>query len=81
VLEAGLDVDKAMLKIIGLRGAGVAVMGSVIPMGIGIGMAKALGSDTRAVISIGGTLTLTSMGIVFNSTKLRLRRILVLITL
>ena len=34
VLEAGLDVDIEMLKLIGARGVGVAVSGSVMPLAI-----------------------------------------------
>jgi len=66
VLEAGLDVDIAMLKIIGLRGAVVALLGSIIPMGIGMGLAIAMGSEIKAALSIGATLAPTSMGIALN---------------
>ena len=35
VLEAGLDVDLDMLKLIGLRGVAIALTGSLLPLGLG----------------------------------------------
>lgn len=34
VLEAGLDVDLDMLKLIGMRGIAIAVTGSLAPLGL-----------------------------------------------
>ena len=34
VLEAGLDVDLDMLKLIGLRGIAIALTGSLLPLGL-----------------------------------------------
>ena len=35
VLEAGLDVDLDMLKLIGLRGIAIAITGSLVPLSLG----------------------------------------------
>jgi Kef-type K+ transport system membrane component KefB len=70
VLEAGLDVDLQVLKAIGLRGLGVALVGSLAPLGIGIGLAcGALGLGWQAGLTAGCTLAPTSMGIALRVLK------------
>jgi len=66
VLEAGIDVSIGHLKVVGFRGLSVAVFGSMLPLGIGTGMAVLNGSDTLAAFAIGACLAPTSMGIALN---------------
>ena len=66
VLEAGLDVDFDMLKKVGGRAVGVAVSGSLVPMGIGAALSFALGLDWKAALSVGVVLAPTSVGIALN---------------
>ena len=40
VLEAGVEVDLAMLKLLGLRGLAVAVLGSLFPLALGLGLGR-----------------------------------------
>lgn len=37
VLEAGIDIDVATLKLTGTRGCIIAIIGSLLPIGIGVG--------------------------------------------
>ena len=70
VLEAGLDVDIEMLKLIGARGVGVAVSGSLGPLLIAFLLAIGpLGLDWKAGLALGCTLAPTSMGIALNVLK------------
>jgi Kef-type K+ transport system membrane component KefB len=70
VLEAGLDVDLAMLKLIGPRGMGVALSGSLAPLSIGAAIAFfGFGQDWKASLAVGCTLAPTSMGIALNVLK------------
>mmetsp|Transcript_16213 Transcript_16213/g.31390 ORF Transcript_16213/g.31390 Transcript_16213/m.31390 type:complete len:720 (+) Transcript_16213:549-2708(+) len=64
VIEAGLEVDLEMLRLIGLRGALVAVLGSMVPFALGnlIG-SQILGLDMKASFVLGASLSPTSMGI------------------
>ena len=66
VVEAGLDVDFDMIKKIGSRAVGVAVSGSLVPLGIGAATALALGMDWKAALSVGVVLAPTSVGIALN---------------
>ena len=67
VLEAGIDVDIGMLKLIGTRGLLVAVFGSMIPLLIGWFLSFVIaGNDFIASLSIGACLAPTSMGIALN---------------
>jgi Kef-type K+ transport system membrane component KefB len=47
VLEAGVEVDLTMLKMVGPLGVAVAVFGSICPMAIGYGLSYAYGYGTR----------------------------------
>ena len=62
VLEAGVEVDLAMLKMLGLRGLAVAVLGSFLPLAIGLGLATAVGLPLVPSIVVGVSLAPTSMG-------------------
>ena len=70
VLEAGLDVDLAMLKVIGPRGVGVAISGSLMPLTLGAAIASVgFGLDWKASLAVGCALAPTSMGIALNVLK------------
>ena len=70
VLEAGLDVDLAMLKVIGLRGVGVAISGSLAPLTGGALIASfGFGLGWKAALAVGCALAPTSMGIALNVLK------------
>jgi len=66
VLEAGIDVSIGHLKVVGSRGLGVAVLGSLLPLGIGTGLAMMQGNEFLEAIAIGACLAPTSMGIALN---------------
>ena len=66
VLEAGIDVDIGMLKLIGTRGLLVAVIGSMLPLLLGMSLALIIVEDALAALSIGACLAPTSMGIALN---------------
>ena len=55
VIEAGIDIDLTTMKLIGTRGIIIAVVGSILPIGIAVGLAFALGIDTVGAIAAGGT--------------------------
>jgi len=66
VIEAGVDIDVTTLKLIGKRGVIIATLGSVFPIAFGIGIAFALGADTKAAIAAGAAFGPTSLGIAMN---------------
>jgi Kef-type K+ transport system membrane component KefB len=62
-VEAGLEVDVAMLKSVGPRGVAVALCGSVFgPFLAGFGLATAAGCSARESLAVGAALAPTSMG-------------------
>merc|ERR1719266_1838169 len=70
VVEAGVDVDVGMLKLIGPRGLGVALMGSLFPMSMGFCITYlGFGTDLMSSIAIGACFAPTSMGIALNVLK------------
>jgi Kef-type K+ transport system membrane component KefB len=66
VIEAGVDIDVMTLKLIGKRGVIIAVIGSIMPIAIGLCIAFILGADTRAAIAAGASFGPTSLGIAMN---------------
>lgn len=66
MIEAGIDVDLDMLKLIGTRGFIIATVGSLLPIGIGIAVAVAIGTDTKGAIAAGAAFGPTSLGIALN---------------
>jgi len=67
VLEAGIDIDVSMLALIGTRGFLIAVIGSVLPIGMGMLIAFLIGvDDVKAIISAGAVFGPTSLGIALN---------------
>ncbi|QDZ24859.1 sodium/hydrogen exchanger protein [Chloropicon primus] len=70
VLEAGLEVDLQMLKQIGKKGFIVAAVGSLLPLGMGTGIAIGIGKmETMEALSVGASLAPTSMAIALNILK------------
>ena len=67
VVEAGLDVDIEMLRLIGVRGLLVAIVGSMLPLAIGflIG-SQVMELDTKGAFVVGASVAPTSMGIALN---------------
>lgn len=66
VIEAGIDIDLDMLKLIGTRGFIIATIGSFLPIGIGIVIAIAIGTDTKGALAAGAAFGPTSLGIALN---------------
>jgi Kef-type K+ transport system membrane component KefB len=70
VIEAGLDVDLEMLRLLGLRGLGVAISGSLAPLAIATALSiGVLGLSWRSALAVGCTLAPTSMGVALNVLK------------
>lgn len=64
VIEAGVEVDLEMLRLIGVRGAIVAVAGSMVPLAIGFFIGdKLMGLDMKGSFVVGASVSPTSMGI------------------
>ncbi len=61
-----MDIDVTTLKLIGKRGVIIATLGSIFPIAIGLGIAYALGADTKAAIAAGASFGPTSLGIAMN---------------
>ena len=66
VLEAGIDIDLTMLKLIGTRGFIIAIIGSILPIAIAVAIAFAIGTDTAGSIAAGASFGPTSLGIAMN---------------
>ena len=69
VIEAGIDIDLATLKIIGARGIIIAFVGSILPIAIGIAIAFILGLSAKGAIATGAAFGPTSLGIALNILK------------
>jgi len=54
------------LRLIGGRGFLIAVVGSLLPIAIGIGIAFALGVDVKGALAAGASFGPTSLGIAMN---------------
>ena len=63
VVEAGLEVDLAVLKQVGIRGLAIGVTGSLTPLALGAGIASAFGMSWRSALAAGACLSPTSMGV------------------
>eukprot|EP00558_Chaetoceros_sp_UNC1202_P006423 CAMPEP_0197244998 /NCGR_PEP_ID=MMETSP1429-20130617/9929_1 /TAXON_ID=49237 /ORGANISM="Chaetoceros sp., Strain UNC1202" /LENGTH=745 /DNA_ID=CAMNT_0042705431 /DNA_START=63 /DNA_END=2300 /DNA_ORIENTATION=+ len=66
VIEAGVDIDVMTLKLIGKRGVIIAILGSIFPIAIALGIAFAMGESTKASIAAGAAFGPTSLGIAMN---------------
>eukprot|EP01084_Bolivina_argentea_P055895 102379_1 len=69
VVEAGIDVDIGMLKLIGPRGLGIAILGSIIPLSMGFIISILFKQPIQSAIAIGSCFAPTSMGIALNVLK------------
>jgi len=69
VIEAGIEVDLDVLRLIGGRGVAVAVFGSIVPVSIGFGLGQALGFDGVQSLAMGACLAPTSVGIALDVLK------------
>ena len=69
VLEAGVEVDVSMLRLIGPRGLLVAVFGSLMPLGIGLSLALLMGYELKPAVVAGVALAPTSMGLALTVLK------------
>jgi Kef-type K+ transport system membrane component KefB len=64
VVEAGLEVQPAMLRQVGARSVAIAFAGSVCgPLLLGLGFSVALGSSVTEGLAVGAALSPTSMGV------------------
>lgn len=64
VLEAGIEVDLNQVALVGARGVAVAFAGSLVPLGIGAGLAKLVfNMPVKSALAVGASLAPTSMGI------------------
>jgi Kef-type K+ transport system membrane component KefB len=70
VLGAGIDVDLPTLELVGTRGFIVALVGSALPISIGMFLAWLMGvGDTKTIIAAGAVFGPTSFGIAVNILK------------
>lgn len=70
VLEAGIDIDLGTLKLVGTRGMLIAVIGSVLPIAIGMFIAWIMNvGDVKSIITAGAVFGPTSLGIALNILK------------
>lgn len=69
VVEAGVDIDITTLKLIGVRGVIIAIVGSILPIVFGLGIAFAIGAPAKAAIAAGAAFGPTSLGIAMNILK------------
>lgn len=63
LLDVGMDLDTAGLRSVGLSSLSVALVGVVVPMGLGYGAGVLLGLDPKTALFVGAALTATSVGI------------------
>ncbi len=66
ILQAGLEMDVGILRLIGPRGVYIAIVGSILPIGIGIGLTLLLGFDAKTAVATGCCFGPTSAGIAMN---------------
>lgn len=66
IMESGLHIDIAVLKKVGARACGVAILGTLLPLGCGMAMMLGLGETPLAGFAAGTALAPTSVGIALN---------------
>ena len=70
LLEAGVELDVAQLRETGARAIGIALTGTVIPLGIGMGLAMASGGATiKSALAVGASFSPTSLGVAASALK------------
>jgi Kef-type K+ transport system membrane component KefB len=63
LLQVGLEMDIRDLAAVGRSSMSVAVIGVVVPMGLGYGVGLAFGHDSNTALFLGAALAATSVGI------------------
>ena len=66
VLEAGIDIDLTTLRLIGARGIVIALVGTLLPIGLAFTIAQLLGFRGVAAVSAACAFAPTSLGIAMN---------------
>lgn len=68
VIEAGIGIDVSTLKLIGARGFLIAIIGTILPIGIGIILAVVMSGDgnIKSSLAAGAVFGPTSLGIALN---------------
>lgn len=67
MIEAGIDIDVSTLKLIGTTGFLIAIVGSILPIGIAMLITWILNvTDTIGIIATGCVFGPTSLGIALN---------------
>ena len=70
VIEAGIDIDLSVMKLVGTRGLLIAIVGSILPIAIGIFLAWLIQvGDIKAILAAGAVFGPTSLGIALNVLK------------
>jgi Kef-type K+ transport system membrane component KefB len=70
VIEAGIDIDMTVMKLVGTRGLMIAVVGSILPIAVGVLLAYLLKvGNWKAIVASGAVFGPTSLGIALNVLK------------
>lgn len=70
VIEAGIDIDLAVMKLVGTRGLMIAIVGSFLPIIVGFVIALLLKvGDFKTTLAAGAVFGPTSLGIALNVLK------------
>lgn len=68
LVEAGVELDVALVKEAGIRPLLIAITGSIIPFGIGLGITLAQGNQSiKSAIASGACFSPTSLGVAANA--------------
>jgi len=66
ILQAGLEMEYDILRLVGLRGIIIAVIGSILPISIGTAIASVFVDDWKSALAAGCSFGPTSAGIAMN---------------
>jgi Kef-type K+ transport system membrane component KefB len=70
VIEAGIDIDMSVMKLVGTRGLMIAIVGSFLPIAVGVLVAWVIKvGDWKAIVASGSVFGPTSLGIALNVLK------------
>ena len=70
MIEAGIDIDMTVMKLVGTRGLMIAVVGSILPIAVGVLLAYLLKvGNWKAIVASGAVFGPTSLGIALNVLK------------
>ena len=67
LLEAGIDIDVGQLKHTGKRSFLMGIIGSIVPLCVGVALATISGSSIRTAIAVGASFSPTSLGVASNA--------------